>query len=1107
MSLVLFSAFPLSAFAQTNQTRSRIIQPVDENDLTVLQGSKHPFARAEFDQGPVSPGIQGRRMLLLLSRSPEQEAALQQLLAQQQDRSSPNYHHWLSPEEFGRQFGPADQDLQTIQSWLSSHGLQVAGVSAGRSFIEFSGTADQVQQTFHISLHNLNVDGVAHIANMTNAMIPAALAPVIEAVWGLDNFSPKATSRITGSYLRSTETGEIIPDFTTTGSSGNTIYPLGPADFATIYNVLPLWRGNTPLTSPVDGTGVTIGIVGGSNINLQDVISFRTVFGLPTNLPANIPQVVLNGPDPGIVKGLESEALLDVEWSGAVAKNSQIILVVSEDALSVDAFGTSAQDLSALFIVDNNIASVMNESFSACEAQNLNGSAFYTALWGQAAAQGITAVVSAGDAGPAGCDDFDTEPEATLGISVNAIATTPYNVAVGGTDFDDVGSETTFFPNSNITTPDGYKLLSAAGYIPEIPWDDSCAQAGIGNCTANSGKLLNIVAGSGGPSAVVPKPLWQNGFGSAEIQADGKRDIPDVSFYASDGGTRTHPSFYVICEADAVSNAAESCASSGSFLFLGAGGTSASAPAFAGIIAMVNQAMGSRQGIVNGVLYPLSAAGSNTCNSTVQQITPNPACIFYHTTKDNDAVPCVGGSPNCSAPAGTAVGVIVDPLNTSNPAWIAASTAGYDRATGIGTINAFNLVTNWNSVTHFTGTQSSLTILGQSVTVPNPVVHGSTIGVTVNVTSGSGTPTGTISLLAAPNTPPLGLAGETLTNGAIGFGTNLIPGGTHTITAQYSGDSTFAPSTSNGVTITVTPESSETQPVLFAFGSTGSPIPVIGAVPYGSPYILRVDVTNNQGEVCLNNGLPCPTGTVSLTDSVNGAAAHPLNDFDGTNSSTLVNGIGFLEDQPIQLSIGNHSIVASYQGDVSFNPSVSAPLAITVTQASTSTIIAEFPETISSGTQTQLTAYVDTTSTGVSPTGSISFYEGGTLLGTASVVSEPLSAGYATSSATLSTSLSGLRFLPINPAPPRFFAMRPQFYAPVLVIALAVLLSPSVLRKRRRLVFSTMFLLAAGVAFVGCGGSSGGGGGSSKTVMLTATYSGDSNYTGSTSHSVLVTIN
>jgi hypothetical protein len=524
-------------------------------------------------------------------------------------------------------------------------------------------------------------------------------------------------------------------------------------------------------------------------------------------------------------------------------------------------------------------------------------------------------------------------------------------------------------------------------------------------------------------------------------------------------------------------------------------------------MAMVNQMTGARQGIANAVLYPLSTIGTNTCNSTIQQLIPNPACIFYHTTKDNDAVPCVGGSPNCSAPTGTPVGVLVDPQNTLNPAWIVASTAGYDRATGLGTINAFNLVTNWNSI-HFESTQSSLTILGQSAAVPNPVVHGSTVGVTVNVTSGGGTPTGTISLVAGPNAPPLGLTGEQLSNGTVGFGTNLLPGGTYTVTAQYSGDSTFAPSNSNGVSITVTKESSVTTPVLFALTPSGSFIPTVGPVQYGSPYILRVEVTNNQGHICLSNGIPCPTGTVALTDSVNGGPANPLNDFDGSNTSTLVNGIGFLEDHPIQLSSGNHSFVASYQGDLSFTSSVSTALAITVTKASSSTTITGFPSTIASGTPAQLTAFVDTVSNGVSPSGTVSFFEGSTLLGSANVSSTVDSNGFAAANATLTTSLSGLPLAPMNPGYPQRFFLRPEFFIAISLLALAFLLSTFVLPKRRVLVFLGLLLFSIGVGVAGCGGGSTSvGPPPPKMVTITATYNGDTNYTNSSSTSVSVTVN
>jgi hypothetical protein len=1109
IALMFLLLFTVHVFGQSNQAQSRIVEPIDENNITRISGTTHPLARAEFDQGAVSPGTPAKRMLLVLSRSPEQEAALQQLLAQQQDHSSPNFHQWLTPAQFGQQFGPSDEDIQTITSWLSSHGLQVASVGPGKNFIEFSGTADQVQQTFHTSIHNLNVKGEAHIANMSDVQIPSALAPVIKTVMGLHNFFPRPASRSRGVYIRSTETGESRPADTLTGTGG-TAFAIGPADFAQIYNVFPLWAGQAPLPSAVDGTGTTIAIVGTSNINLQDVLSFRTLFGLPTNLPANTPKVILNGPDPGNLgpNSAEGEADLDVEWSGAVAKGAQIVLVVTEQP---DTFGVSGNDLSSAYIVNNNIAPIVSSSFLACEVLNAGESTFYTSLWGQAAAQGMTVMVATGDAGPAGCDNFDTESVATEGLSVNAIASTPYNVAVGGTDFDDVGNETSFFNNSNTTsvTPPGFTFLSAKGYIPEIPWNDSCAATGIASCTAStSSNLLDISAGSGGPSALVTKPIWQNGFGSAEIQLDGKRDLPDVSLFASNGGSRVRPSFYFVCESDLVTPPTSSCVIiNGGIQFSAVGGTSVASPTFAGMMAMVIQAIGSRLGNANFVLYPLSTIGSNTCSSTAQPGSPSPGCIFYDVTKSNDAVPCAGGSSGCSSTTFGGIGVLVDPASTTNPAWISAS--GYDRATGLGTVNAFNLVTNWSTV-HFTSTNTTLTINGDSGTVPTAIPHGTNVNIAINVT-GSGTPTGTVSLLAGAS-PAQGVDSATLSSGSAAFSTNLLPGGTYAVTAEYSGAGTgFGPSTSNPVTVTVVPEMSKTTPTLIGFNANGAPFTDTAPLPYGSAYILRVDVTNSSGTSCSASLIPCPTGTVTLTDSVNAGPANPLNDFDGGNSSTLTNGLGFLEDQPIQLPVGTHSIIATYHGDPSYTASVSAALAVTITKAATATSITGAPTTVASGTPTLFSAFVDTSSSGLAPSGTVSFFEGSTLIGTGNCVATTDLNGLAAANVSITATLSGLPILPQNPLRPRRFILGPGFYFALSLMVLALLLSRLAARKRRALIYLAMVLLGVSLATVGCGGGSGGGGGGggggTKSVTITAVYNGDANYTTSTSGGVTVTVN
>ncbi|HUK29692.1 MAG TPA: Ig-like domain-containing protein, partial [Candidatus Acidoferrum sp.] len=366
-------------------------------------------------------------------------------------------------------------------------------------------------------------------------------------------------------------------------------------------------------------------------------------------------------------------------------------------------------------------------------------------------------------------------------------------------------------------------------------------------------------------------------------------------------------------------------------------------------------------------------------------------------------------------------------------------------------------------------------------------------------------------LIGGAGSPQLGITEETLSSGAVSFNTSALPGGTYTATAQYGGDGKFGASNSNGVVLTVTQEHSLTTATLYDCNPNVFPAIPCGSttVVYGSPYIVRVDVTNSAGQECTSNAaLGCPTGIVFLTDNLG-----PLNDFNGgtNNSSNLVNGVGFLEDQPIQLPVGIHSIVASYQGDVSFASSTSAALGITVTKAPTTTVVSGFPNVIAAGVSTQLTAFVDTASSGVSPTGTVTFFEGGALLGSGNCSATKDTLGAAAANCTLTTSLSGLPAVPVNQPQMRRFILGPGFYFAMFFMAAALILSRLVARKRRSLVFLGLVLFAVGLTSLGCGGSSGGGGGGggggSKTVTITATYNGDANYTGSNSPGQSVTVN
>src|SRR5215467_7291527 len=564
---VLFGA--TGARAQVPKPRL-VTEGVEESNRVTLHGNVHPFARAEFDQGAMADSQPVNRIFLLLDRSAEQQAALEELMRQQVDVNSPNFHKWLTPEEYGAKYGPSDEDVAAVTNWLSGHGFTGIKTNAGRTIVEFNGTVGSVRNAFATDLHRFVVRGEEHFANVSDPKIPAALAKVVTGIPSLHNFRKQAHIKRFGKFRRDLTTGEISPLFTFTDVNG-TFFGMGPADFAKIYNVPAGLAG----TSGFDGTGQTIAIVGRSNINIQDVRDFRTMFGLP----AKDPVIILNGADPGLVSGDEGEADLDVEWSGAVAPKATIKFVVSE---SEQSDGVDGVDASSVFIVDNNIAPVMSISFGSCEAaMGTSGNTFQNALWRQAAAEGITVSVSTGDSGSAGCDDPNSENSATKGIAVSGTASTPFNVAVGGTDFDDAGTQNTFWNSTNSAG----KQESAIGYIPEIPWNDSCGAAGLNGCAnATTSTNLDIIAGSGGPSKVYTKTQapFQTGFG------DSARDIPDVSFFAADG---LNKSFYIVCESDQDIPGDTGCSLT-KFVttapfhdFQAVGGTSASAPAFAGVMA------------------------------------------------------------------------------------------------------------------------------------------------------------------------------------------------------------------------------------------------------------------------------------------------------------------------------------------------------------------------------------------------------------------------------------------------------------------------------------------------------------------------------------------
>lgn len=919
-----------ASVAQTNRIvvapSTRIVSAIDDAQVVTLHGTVSPLASTRNDLGTAPDGLQLDRMHLVLKRSDTQEAALQQLINEMHTPGSPNYHQWLTPDQFGAQFGPSDQDIATVTSWLTNHGFSVSKVNPGHQTIEISGSVAQLRNAFHTQIHRYTFNGQTRYANANDPQIPSALVPVVGGFVSLNNFPIRSYAQSYGKAQYDPKTNKATPEWTL-GSSSSISFVLAPQDYAVQYDL------NSLYTAGVNGTGQTIAIINESNINIDLVNHFRSLF----NLPANPPQVIIDGNDPGI-DGINNpggpnfaavEAYLDVEWAGAVAPNATIALVIAGDTALQNGLVLAAERA-----IYSNIAPVISISFGACE-KNLGASnPFLSSLWEQAAAQGITVAVSSGDSGSAGCDSDTSTDYAVNGQAVNGFASTPYNVSVGGTDFYySQYNGTSAALNAQIasywnTTPNNATpTVSLLQFIPEQPWNASQYGLNINNYY-NSFQTTTISSGGGGASNAAvcannsyssttgactsslsgyPKPAWQTGV--TGIPNDNVRDTPDVSLFASSG---INASYYPLCASDGDCQPP----SGGAVQISGVGGTSASSPAFAGIMALVNQKYG-RQGQANTVLYPLAKQFPNS---------------FHDVTVGSISVPCqvaVTVSPNCIAVSNPIVLTVSGASVTlgqigvgSTPEYNAA--AGYDLATGLGTIDAANLVNNWNKVTM----AATTTTMTPSATT---LAHGASVTISGSVT-GIGTPSGDVALMTdSTEQSQQGATKFALTNGSYSGTTSNLPGGTYNIWAQYGGDSVNGLSTSNKTQITVSPEASSIVFNMFKGSALYSP----GAGPttsvdYGTQLLLSALVAPSTKatavQTCLISGTGCstvsftaPTGTVTFADS-------------GTpnNITAALNNEGEAEYNA-PFAIGAHSVTAAYAGDKSYNAAANtSPITFTV---------------------------------------------------------------------------------------------------------------------------------------------------------------------------------
>jgi uncharacterized protein (TIGR03437 family) len=726
---------------------------------TLLTGHIHPLARPENDRGRVSPALQLSYVTLMLAQSASQQASLDQLLSEQQTPGSPNYHRWITPEEYGQRFGASQADVDRLTTWLRGQGLDIAAVARGRNWIAVNGAAAQVESAFQTEIHEYVSNGETHFANATEPSVPVALAGIVKNIRGLHDFRPKPAKRT------------LTPAYTSRGA-----HYLAPNDFATIYDVTPLYA------SGINGTGQSLAVAGQTQINLSDITTFRSSYNLPTSPPQLV--LVAGSKDPGISSDDLPEADLDVEWAGAVARNATIIYVYSTDVM-----------VSVQYIIDQNLAPVVTSSYGSCELETLGSEAASLRSFAkQGNTEGITWVSSAGDSGGADCDDSQNP-----GLSVDVPASIPEVTGMGGTEFSE-GTGTYW------NTANDANQASARSYIPEMVWNDSASDG-------------MPAAGGGGVSIIFAKPSWQTGPG---VPSNNARNVPDISLSAS----ADHDGYLVY--------------TGGSLQIYG--GTSVASPTFAGITALLNQYL-----VSTGAPAP---GGVGNMNAGLYALAQSAPTAFHDVTAGNNivTVACSTRTKNCtSSPVGYTAGV------------------GYDNASGLGSVDAFNLVTKWNGGSVIAPPTSALTLLSNLTTLASNDV----IFLTATATGANGvTPAGVVvfevgnaSLGSATLVGSAGVATATLAVSG-----SQLSLGSVTITASYT-ESSSASATAS-ITLGITPAASAGAPSIggltngASFAQTYAPGAILSV--FGSDLALLTGSASS---------LPLPLTIEGVAATVNGEAA------------------------------------------------------------------------------------------------------------------------------------------------------------------------------------------------------------------------------------------
>ncbi len=764
----------------------RATKEIDSRSVVSLSGTVNPHAIAQYDMGRVNAGTKIRGVTMYFKPTAEQKSDLDALVKAQQTPGSSNYHKWLSPEEYASRFGLSDNDLAKVQSWLEQQGFSVDRVANSHNSISFSGTIAQVEAAFQTEIHNYNIDDQTHFANATPISVPAALSGIVLSVRNLDDFRPKPHVRI-----RPAQSSKVSPNFTSSQSGD---HYLTPKDVATIYDI------NAVFNAGYTGTGQSIAVVGQSEISVSDIENFQSAAGLTVKDPTLV--LVPGTGTAAVSSGDEAESDLDLEYSGGIAKGATIYLVYVGNNSNYSVWD------SLQFAVDTKIAQIISMSYGGCEP-DLSSSDYSTleAIMEQGASQGQSVIVSSGDAGSSACyadltsnaTPTSTEEE----LAVNYPASSAYVTAMGGTEFpaDDVSSSNTTYWESASSSD---VVSTAKSYIPEQVWNDDSATVG-----ANDGAEYALSSGGGGTSTLTARPSWQSGV--TGIPSGNYRLVPDISLDSSPNNAG-----YLYCSSDSTATGITGSCSSGfrdsseEYLTV-AGGTSFAAPIFAGMLALINQKENSTgQGLINSTLYTLAA------NSTTY------ASAFHDITSGSNE--CTAGSSYCSS-AG----------ESEYPA-----TTGYDEASGLGSVDLYNLLSAWPSSSGASIEASATSISAASSTPSSGARDVITITVAPESSSITTTPTGTLTVTVDGTTETSSLA---LSSGSATYTFSSTTSGSHVITATYSGNSTFAAST--GTAIVTIGSSSAT-------GSGGSGSTTVTVTPSGG-YTGTVDLSLSTSSTYIQN--------------------------------------------------------------------------------------------------------------------------------------------------------------------------------------------------------------------------------------------------------------